>query len=167
MLYKGRTIEVKEKGFQEALARLRYMHESGLNLVPVWEDIIDEHSRTIQAGFDARQSPDTPPDRWTKLSKKYSAWKFRHYGVRVANLVLNGRLRKAVRRGPGWFQKVVQTGAEWGIKGIDYAAVHEDGSVKKNIPQRNYFLKKDGTLPSRVVTYMVTAIEKHLTGEAA
>jgi phage gpG-like protein len=165
-IQKGKVIALKEKGYTEALNKLRYLHDIGINLSPIFEDTVEVFKLNMQANFDAKRTPDSVPQRWALLSKKYTWRKYHTKGRRIANLIgINGgTLKKAVFGGPGWYQNIQPTKAEFGIQGIKYAAVHQNGSVKKNIPARRYFLAKGNKLPIAVINYMVRRIEEEYTG---
>lgn len=161
-LYKGRTISVQTKGFEWAIEQLKKMQEAAQNISPVFMETLGEFTRQQRARFDARISPDEPPTRWGQLSKKYAKWKMKNYGKRIANLVLTGRLHDAVNGGPGWFATIGKNEAEWGIRGIPYAAAHQFGY--KKMPARPYFVTSDGNMPKAVINYMVSRIGEHLIG---
>lgn len=202
----GKTVKWEMTGMQLALARMRRLNEIGKDLVPIWADILTEFKANMRANFKARLSPDTPPERWAKLSKSYASYKADKGARRIADLQYSGRLKWAVYGGPGWFESIKPTVLHFGIRGIPYAAIHENGgkinvpaqtptqkqrsyfwaqfkntgdsmwkamALKDKIkahtvtmPQRNYFLTKQGKLPMAVVNYMVARIEDEFTGVA-
>ncbi len=158
--YKGRVTKLRIEYSLKALKQLEFLKSQGINFAPLFEDTLDVFKKNMRAEFKARQTPDTIPQRWTALSPKYAKWKFKHYGRRVANLILTGRLKRAVDGGAGWYQTVQPMRAEFGIVGIPYASVHQYGSIKKNIPERRYFLTEGNRLPSIVVNYLITRVEQ-------
>lgn len=158
--YKGRLYKLKIIRYNEALKKLEKMKEKGISLLPVMENTVEAFKVNMRADFRARQTPDEPPMRWTKLSKKYSKWKFKKYGRRVSDLVLTGRLKKAVDGGLGWYQIIGNTRAEFGITGIPYAATHQYGYIPHKLPPRRYFLASGNKLPMAVNNYLLGQIEK-------
>jgi phage gpG-like protein len=163
--YKGRVFTLKIEGMNKALRRLKLMRDKGKVLSPILEKTVEAFKHNMQKDFKARITPDDIPMRWKGLSKKYAKWKQKNLGVRLANLIgRTGRLKRAVDGGPGWYQKINKNTAEFGIKGIPYAAVHQYGSTKKNIPARRYFLAQGDKLPQAVINYMVGRIEKEFYG---
>ena len=163
-VFRGRTVSMQVRGFENALAKLQQMQEACKDISPVFIETLGEFTRQQRARFDARMTPDDPPSRWGKLNKKYAKWKYEKVGKRIANLVLSGRLRDAVFGGPGWFAEIGQTTAEWGIKGIPYAAAHQFGYSPRNLPARPFFVTSDGNMPKAVVNYMVSKLSEYIIG---
>ena len=160
--YKGRIYKLRMKKGKEVYRKLRKLKDLGVNVKPILEDTLEAFKTNMRAGFRARQSQGEPPIAWKRLSKKYANWKFKKKGIRIANLVLSGRLKSAVNGGPGWYQKISKKRLEFGIRGIPYAARHNYGDktkVKGSMPKREYFLDK-GKLPKAVINYMYGQIEK-------
>lgn len=158
--YNGRVYKLKLKRYNSVLYKLKKLHDKGISLEPILIDTIEAFKINMRADFRARQTPNEPPVRWTKLSNKYSKWKFKKTGRRVADLILKGNLKRAVDGGLGWYQMVTDKRAEFGITGIPYASVHQYGSISKKISARPYFLASGNALPMRVNNYMLGKIEK-------
>lgn len=159
-IYKGRLYKMKIKRYNETLNKLKKMKEKGISLVPIMEKTVEAFKANMKADFRARQTPNEPPIRWTKLSKKYANWKFKKYGRKIADLVLTGSLKRAVDGGIGWYQVIGNNRAEFGISGIPYAAAHQYGYIQHNLPPRPYFLAAGNQLPIAVKNYLVGQIEK-------
>lgn len=158
--YKGRLYKLKIIRYNEALNKLEKMKAKGISLLPVLENTVEAFKINMRADFRARQTPDDPPTRWTSLSKKYAKWKFKKFGRRVADLVLTGRLKRAVDGGLGWYQMINNNKAEFGIVGIPYASAHQYGYLPHKLSSRRYFLASGNQLPMAVNNYLLGQIEK-------
>lgn len=73
-------------------------------------------------------------------------------------MIASGALIGAIRGGEGWVQKI---GAKELTLGIDlpYAGTHQFGDPERKIPQRNYFLTKEGTLTKMDYAQLLQAME--------
>lgn len=93
--------------------------------------------------------------RFAPLSPKYKAWKDRHYPGRPI-LIRTGRLLSAVTGGPGWFHRSMPKELRIYIT-VPYSSYLQDGTSK--MPQRNFFLSKDGTLVKGDYAKLLQAME--------
>jgi len=183
-LYRGRVFQIQEKGLRAAVERLKQLREAAADMTPVFENVLVYFKNITRGNFDARLSPDAIPVRWAKLSKKYSDWKYRYlhnimprglnqkrsktkiWYKSKADLVLSGNLKNAVYGGAGWEEEITPTEMSFGIRGIPYAAAHQFGYPKRNLPARPYMLTKEGNLPKPVMNYLVDQIIDYLKGAA-
>lgn len=99
--------------------------------------------------------------RMAKLSPKYKKAKEKKYGTQPI-LIASGDLIKAIRGGSGWEQVIEPKSLEMGID-LDYASYHQDGTAK--MPQRNYFLTRDGTLNKMDYAQLLQAMEGKINAD--
>lgn len=95
--------------------------------------------------------------RFKALTPAYKAAKKRRYGHQPI-LIASGRMIQAVRGGPGWFESIGPKSLEMGVD-IEYASYHQDGAPSINLPQRNWFLTKEGTLTKLDYAQLLQAME--------
>lgn len=153
-------VQLKLKGFQEAILKLRKMAENGENTTPIYTDFLESFKDYIKNNWRKAGSPFGIPNM--RLSPKYKKLKTSKGGSGKADLILTGKLKNAATGGDGWFQKISKKSFEWGIDNVKfpYAKVHQTGSSK--MPQRPYFALKDGSLPGVLVERLNTIVRFHM-----
>jgi len=172
-IYKGKIYSLKIKQYNKAMNRLKILRNKSYDLSPILLQTVEAFKKNMQSNFLAKQSPDDIPIRWAALSPKYAYIKYKSKARRIANLigigVNGGRLKKAVFGGPGWYQTILGNRVEYGIVGIPYSARHNFGDRIRIrgalMPQRAYFTRTDGKLPTAVINYLVGKIEQAFNGE--
>jgi hypothetical protein len=98
---------------------------------------------------------DVDGKRFTPLSKKYAVRKKMLYGSQPI-LIASGKLINAVRGNEGWKQKITKDSLSMEID-LPYASYHQDGTNR--MPQRAYFLTKQGTLNKMDYAQLLQAME--------
>jgi len=125
------------------------------DMTSAFEKFIPEFQKQREGWIYAGRNVDGK--RFPQLSPKYKAWKSRKFGNQKI-LILHGFLINAIRGGSGWGQKVGKKELEMSID-LPYATTHEFGDPARKIPQRNYFLTKDGTLNKMDYAQLMQAME--------
>jgi hypothetical protein len=93
--------------------------------------------------------------RFAPLSPLYAARKLRKYGPKPI-LVASGKMLAALKGGPGWSHKISAKELQIDLD-IPYASYHQDGTSK--MPQRNFFMTKEGTLNKLDYAQLLQLIE--------
>lgn len=179
-------VQLKLKGFQEAILKLRKMAENGENTTPIYTDFLESFKDYIRDNWRKAGSPFG--NEHMTLTEKYRKIKLRKGKTGKADLILTGKLKNAATGGDGWYQKIRKKSFEWGINKtvIPYAAIHQFGykrrikevrkyesKVKKNTlisraiyeggwPPRPYFALKNGSLPGVLVERLNTIVRFHM-----
>jgi phage virion morphogenesis protein len=114
-------IDDKELQFQ-----FKKLLDRGVNTRPLMQKLVQQLHFTVDENFEKEGRP----RRWRPLSIKYAAWKRRNrYSPKI--LEKSGALRRSLT------EKYTNTEAIVGTN-VKYAAVHQFGSTKKNIPARPF-----------------------------
>lgn len=98
----------------------------------------------------------------TKFSR-YLVWKKKKVGNKPM-MRFSDDLYEAARGGSGWFQKPRKKMLSIGLDSIKYAAAHQYGYKKNNLPQRAYFFTKDEDLPIRAWAFLIKNVDARLEG---
>jgi hypothetical protein len=96
--------------------------------------------------------------KFQRLSPEYAARKKRKYGSKPI-LVATGKLLGAVAGGSGWRQWVGKKSMTLKVD-IPYASYHQEGTQR--MPQRNFFLTKDGTLTKMDYAQLLQAMSGNI-----
>jgi len=93
--------------------------------------------------------------KFAPLSPSYKARKIKKWG-RKPILVASGRMLGALTGGPGWKHKISKKELRIDLD-IPYASYHQEGTPK--MPQRNFFMTKEGTLNKLDYAQLLQLIE--------
>ena len=96
--------------------------------------------------------------KFAPLSPAYKARKIKKWG-RKAILVASGKMLGALTGGPGWSHKISKKTLDIELN-IHYASYHQDGTSK--MPQRNFFMTKEGTLNKLDYAQLLQLVEGEL-----
>jgi phage gpG-like protein len=165
-----KLVQFKQKGLDNALKNLGNLARAGKDVTPVFRAYLAEAKKIYPKLHDKKGKPYGVS--WQALSPKYADWKrkfVKRNGGKSgwgANLYLYGNLREALGGGPGWFETIGATKLDYGIGGdnLPYAAVHQYGWPKKNIPARPYFATVDGNLPGELTQLFINLANAHVMG---
>lgn len=93
--------------------------------------------------------------KFAPLSPRYAITKNLLYGNQPI-LIASGKMINAIRGHQGWKQRITKDNLFMEID-LPYASYHQDGTSK--MPQRNYFLTKNGTLNKMDYAQLMQAME--------
>ncbi len=122
---------------------------------PAYKRFIPEFQKSREGWIYAGR--DVDGKRFTPLSPRYRKRKEAIYGSQPI-MIASGVLINAIRGGQGWSQKITSKSLHMEID-LPYASVHQGGYLKRNIPQRAYFLTKNGTLNKMDYAQLIQSIE--------
>lgn len=140
-------VKFTQKGWTEAIQKMRKLIEWGENLQPELEKWISFYKGLINKYWGEQGRP--YGKRWKGLSDQYSKWKSKFAHSRKADLMLppSFNLVRAATGGTGWFEKFDNNEMKFGIDlaVIPYARIHQFGGYagkghRSLIPERRYMM---------------------------
>ncbi len=151
--------QIRGKRLSELAIQLDEARAKSINLKEVFVKFRDRFYKEVETNWEYRGT--LMGKRWVKLSPKYAKWKRKKVGNAQANLILTGRLKKAATgKSEDSIKEITNKYLNLGIKNIPYARVHQWGF--QAIPQRPYFLMKQGGINARLIKFFQEQLVEHL-----
>jgi phage gpG-like protein len=150
--------KVIEDSWARTRKDLRKMAGRIKDMRPVFKRFIKYYQETIiPASFDTQGK--LMGRSWAKLSPAYR--KKKKPGSKMKR---TETLYRAAQGGDGWYEKMTKKNLVIGLFGPIYAAVHQYGYPKRNIPRRDYFLTTKNDFPPKAWSWLLMEAGKEIKG---
>jgi hypothetical protein len=132
-------VDIRIKRYDEIVKYLSEMGARGVDLSNVFKAFVPKYQNIVNKDWELQGKQ--MGKRWKGLSPLYKKWKLYMYrkglsASKKADLIIDGKLKKAATGGLGWFQEIGKAMLKMGIKGIPHANIHQEG----------------GTIPAHTIT---------------